>query len=38
MWTQMLKAEDAILRLPAQSFELGGVLVDRANQFLAEHP
>ena len=27
-----------MLRLPAQSFELGGVLVDRANRFLAEHP
>ena len=27
-----------MLRLPAQSFELGGVLVDRANTFLATHP
>ena len=27
-----------MLRLPAQSFELGGVLVERANTFLAEHP
>jgi hypothetical protein len=25
-------------RLPAQSFELGGVLVERANRFLAERP
>ena len=27
-----------MLRLPAQSFELGGVLVDRADAFLAAHP
>jgi formylglycine-generating enzyme required for sulfatase activity len=38
MWTQMVKADDGVLRLPAQSFELGGVLVDRANTFLAIHP
>ncbi|HKN30813.1 MAG TPA: TIR domain-containing protein [Roseiarcus sp.] len=38
MWSQMLKAGDGVLRLPAQSFELGGVLVERANRFLAEHP
>ena len=38
MWREMLKAGDGVLRLPAQSFELGGVLVDRANTFLAEHP
>src|SRR5215469_15729552 len=38
MWAQMLKAGDGVLRLPAQSFELGGVLVDRANRFLAERP
>jgi formylglycine-generating enzyme required for sulfatase activity len=38
MWTQMLKAEDGVLRMPAQSFELGGVLVERANRFLAERP
>ena len=38
MWREMLKAGDGVLRLPAQSFELGGVLVDRANRFLAEHP
>ena len=35
MWTQMVQAGDGVLRLPAQSFELGGVLVDRANKFLA---
>ena len=38
MWREMLKAGDGVLRLPAQSFELGGVLVDRADRFLAEHP
>jgi formylglycine-generating enzyme required for sulfatase activity len=38
MWTEMLKAGNGVLRLPAQSFELGGVLAGRANRFLAEHP
>ena len=38
MWTQMVKRGDGVLRLPAQSFELGGVLVDRADAFLAAHP
>ena len=38
MWTQMVRRGDGMLRLPAQSFELGGVLVDRANTFLAAHP
>ena len=38
MWTQMAKRCDGVLRLPAQSFELGGVLVDRADTFLAGHP
>jgi hypothetical protein len=38
MWTQMVKDGDGVLRLPAQSFELGGVLVDRANKFLEAHP
>ena len=37
MWTQMVKDDVGVLRLPAQSFELGGVLVDRANSFLATH-
>jgi formylglycine-generating enzyme required for sulfatase activity len=37
MWTQMVKRDDGVLRLPAQSFELGGVLVDRADAFLAAH-
>lgn len=38
MWTQMVKRGDGVLRLPAQSFELGGVLVDRADTFLANNP
>ncbi|MFO1100080.1 MAG: SUMF1/EgtB/PvdO family nonheme iron enzyme [Xanthobacteraceae bacterium] len=38
MWTGMVKRDDGVLRLPAQSFELGGVLVNRADAFLAVHP
>ena len=38
MWTQMMRRGDGTLRLPAQSFELGGVLVNRANKFLETHP
>jgi Novel STAND NTPase 1 len=38
MWTQMVKRGDGVLRLPAQSFELGGVLSERADFFLANHP
>jgi hypothetical protein len=38
MWGQMIERGDATLRLPAQSFDLSGVLVDRANAFLATHP
>jgi formylglycine-generating enzyme required for sulfatase activity len=38
MWTQMVQRGDGVLRLPAQSFELGGVLVDRADAFLSAHP
>src|SRR6202050_3565124 len=38
MWTQMVHRGDGVLRLHLQSFELGGVLVHRADQFLAEHP
>jgi hypothetical protein len=38
MWTQMVKRGDGVLRLPVQSFELGGVLVERADAFLADHP
>jgi formylglycine-generating enzyme required for sulfatase activity len=38
MWTQMVQRGDATLRVPAQSFDLAGVLVDRATAFLAAHP
>ena len=38
MWTQMMRGQDGILRLPAESFELGGVLVNRADNFLASRP
>jgi formylglycine-generating enzyme required for sulfatase activity len=38
MWTQMAARRDGTLRLPAESFELGGVLVDRADKFIASHP
>jgi formylglycine-generating enzyme required for sulfatase activity len=38
MWAQMVNRGDATLRLPAQSFDLGAVLVDRANTFVATHP
>jgi formylglycine-generating enzyme required for sulfatase activity len=38
MWTSMVKRADGVLRLAAQSFELGGVLVDRASAFLAANP
>jgi hypothetical protein len=38
MWTQMLTRGDGVLRLRAQAFELGGVLSDRADAFLASHP
>jgi formylglycine-generating enzyme required for sulfatase activity len=37
MWREMVRRGDGLLRLPAQSFELGGVLVGRANTFMAEH-
>jgi formylglycine-generating enzyme required for sulfatase activity len=38
MWREMQKAGDGVLRLLAPSFELDGVLADRANRFLAELP
>jgi TIR domain len=38
MWTRMVQRGDGVLRLPAEQFELGGVLVDRADAFLAMHP
>jgi tetratricopeptide (TPR) repeat protein len=38
MWAQMVARGDGVLRLPAEAFELGGVLADRANAFVATHP
>lgn len=38
MWSRMVGRGDGILRLPAKAIELGGVLVDRADTFLAAHP
>jgi formylglycine-generating enzyme required for sulfatase activity len=38
MWRRMVDRGDGMLRLPAQSIELGRVLVDRANAFIARHP
>ncbi|MGH6935722.1 MAG: hypothetical protein ACRED2_05990, partial [Methylocella sp.] len=38
MWTRMVHQGDGVLRLPAQAIELGAVLVDRADLFLAAHP
>ena len=38
MWMQMVQRGDGVLRLPEQAFELGGVLVRRANAFVSAHP
>src|SRR5262249_12962995 len=38
MWARMVRRGDGVLRLPHQGIELGGVLVDRADAFLASHP
>jgi formylglycine-generating enzyme required for sulfatase activity len=38
MWAAMVARGDGVLRLPAQAIELGAVLVDRADAFLAAHP
>ena len=38
MWSDMVQRSDGVLRLPTQVIDLGGVLVARANKFLAEHP
>jgi len=38
MWSAMVKRGDGVLRLPAAAFELGGVLAERADAFLASHP
>jgi formylglycine-generating enzyme required for sulfatase activity len=37
MWRRMLERGDGVLRLPAQSIDLGRVLVDRANAFIESH-
>ncbi len=38
MWTDMVRRGDGTLRLPPQAMELGGVLAERADAFLARHP
>jgi hypothetical protein len=38
MWTQMVMRGDGVLRLPSQSIDIGRVLVDRADKFVADHP
>jgi formylglycine-generating enzyme required for sulfatase activity len=38
MWRQMVERGDEKMRLPSQSFELSGVLVDHGDKFLAAHP
>src|SRR5262249_14721417 len=38
MWTRMVERGDGILRLPEGVVELGGVLVHRAEAFLARNP
>jgi hypothetical protein len=38
MWTEMVRRDDGTLRLPMAAFELGGVLAERANAFLARNP
>jgi formylglycine-generating enzyme required for sulfatase activity len=37
MWRQMVQQGDGVLRLPAPAFDLGGVLVERADAFIATH-
>jgi conflict system STAND superfamily ATPase len=38
MWTDMVGRGDGVLRLPSAAIELGGVLAQRANAFLSQHP
>src|SRR5262249_38673753 len=38
MWSAMVQRGDGVLRLPPAAFELGGVLAERANSFLAQNP
>jgi hypothetical protein len=37
MWKQMVRRGDGVLRLPAPAFDLAGVLVARADAFMATH-
>ncbi len=38
MWTDMVRRGDGVMRLPPQAMELGGVLAERADAFLAREP
>jgi formylglycine-generating enzyme required for sulfatase activity len=38
MWTKMVSRGDGVLRLPPAAMELGGVLAERANAFVSQHP
>src|SRR5262244_3461101 len=38
MWTEMVARGDGVLRLPPQAINLGAVLVDHADAFLASQP
>jgi formylglycine-generating enzyme required for sulfatase activity len=38
MWRGMVERGDGVLRLPARSIDLGGVLVGRADAFMSSHP
>src|SRR5262249_52564074 len=38
MWRCMVDKGDGVLHLPAQSIDLGRVLVERADKFIANHP
>jgi formylglycine-generating enzyme required for sulfatase activity len=38
MWSAMVRRGDGTLRLPPAAMEIGGVLVERANSFLALNP
>src|SRR5262245_955366 len=38
MWSEMVQRGDGVLRLPRPAVDLGRVLVERANKFVAERP
>ena len=38
MWGEMVERGDGVLRLPMPAIDLGRVLVERANRFVAQHP